>query len=145
MLNLQIRNLLVQDIDNTNSLQTDLFIKEFLLLTGHSLEMLEKQIRQGMLTEEHVGIVRLHGERSLLIHADPRRKCNPHFFSYDNATGDVSETMEYVYFSDFGDHGNMALFEMRMSTLCELDMSQLLQPGAMEKINKLLDVLGEEK
>ena len=145
MLNLQIRNLLVQGIDNTNSLQTDLFIKEFLLLTEHSLEKLEKQIRQGMLTEEHVGIVRLHGGHSLLIHADPRRKCNPHFFSYDNATGDVSETMDYEYFSDFSDHGTMDYFEIRMSTLCDLDMSQLLLPGTMEKINELLDVLGEEK
>lgn len=145
--NLKLGNLVVRNHDHTDLSRTDDFVKEFVLLAKFHSEGVGKRVRLGMFTGEHVAVIRLDYEHSLVIHADPKRGHNPHFFDYNNLTGEISQVMDYECFKKIDRPGHLAYFESRMGVLHELDMSQMLRPGTMEKINELIDLLeeGEEE
>lgn len=143
MENFMLGNLMVQAHgfapDEKTLQETKSFLREFAILVKYHTEAVMERMRRNMLTEKNVAVIHLDQEHSLLVLADPELKNCLHFFDYNRLTGDVSDEMDYEHFKKMDDYGNMAFFESRMDFLHELDMSQLLKPGTMEKIYALID------
>lgn len=124
--------------------ETNRFLREFAILAEYHTGTAVERIRRNMLTEKNVAVIHLDQEHSLLVLADPELKNCLRFFDYNRLTGDVSDEMDYRHFRKMNDYGNMAFFESRMDFLHELDMSQMLMEGTMERIYALIDEKEEE-
>lgn len=142
--NFRLGNLTIQNHDNTQLDETDAFVNEFIRLAKFHIEGVKNRVRHGMAAEENVAVIRLDYEHSLLIHVDPGLKNNPHFYDYNNLTGRVLESMDYVHFKEMDNCGRLAYFESRMNNAHVRDMSRMLRPGTMEQIHTIVDEIDEE-
>lgn len=143
--NFRLRNLVIQNRNNTKLDETDRFVNETIRLARFHVEGINNRIRQGVVTEERAAVIRLDDEHSLLMHVKPELKNNPHFFDYNNLTGELSQEMDYEHFKEMNTPGRLAYFEFRMDKIHLLDMSPLLRPGTMDSLNELYDMLDEEE